>query len=123
MLTVNGGIDDATIGRRQWCGNRFWLTFCSVLCQHIRKLSSPLQSIGAFDLFKRALGDLGHWIFATYSPSFIDGSAMEEMAGMAHGYSDAGYPEELLRMSFVLPAPQALLLLGLAAVVMRTKRL
>jgi len=48
---------------------------------------------------------------------------MEEFVGMAHGYSDAGYPEARLRMSFLLPAPQALLLVGLASLVLGRRRL
>lgn len=77
----------------------------------------------AFDLFKGSMGQSRFWCFATYSPSFIDNSAMQEMVGLAHGYSDAGFPEHLLRMSHVLPAPQALLLAGVAAWVLTRKRL
>jgi len=106
-----------------WAVHAFGLLVSAVARGATLAVACAIALFLAFDLFKRALGDLGHWIFATYSPSFIDGSAMEEMAGMAHGYSDAGYPEELLRMSFVLPVPQALLMLVLAAAVMRRKRL
>ena len=77
----------------------------------------------AFDLLEPALGGAAAWVFASYSPSLIDGSAMEELGGMANGYSDAGYPEPRMRMSLVLPVPQLLLLVGLASLVLGRRRL
>lgn len=77
----------------------------------------------AFDLLEPALGGAAAWVFASYSPSLIDGSAMEELVGMANGYSDAGYPEPRMRMSLVLPVPQLLLLVGLASLVLGRRRL
>lgn len=86
-------------------------------------VASSVALFLAFDLFKGSLGQARYWLFATYSPSFIDNSAMQEMVGLAHGYSDAGFPEALMRMSFLLPGPQALLLAGVAAMVLTRRRL
>ncbi len=66
-----------------------------------------------FDLFKEALGDSKTWVFATYAPSLVDHSCMQEMAGIAKGYSDSGYTELMLRMNHFVPWPEAALLLGL----------
>lgn len=77
----------------------------------------------AFDLFKASLGLARYWCFATFSPSLLDESAMAEMVGMAHGYSDAGYTQALVRMGFLLPGPQAALLAIAAAVVLSRRRL
>ena len=68
----------------------------------------------AFDLFKDALGEAHYWVFAAFAPSFVDGSALSEMSGVARGYSDAGFSQELVRMGLLLPWPQAALLVGLA---------
>lgn len=68
----------------------------------------------AFDLFKEVLGPARYWVFASFSPSLVDGSAMQEMAGVAQGYSDAGFAEGLYRMNLILPWPEAALLVLLA---------
>jgi hypothetical protein len=86
-------------------------------------VASSVALFLAFDLFKASLGQNRFWIFATYSPSFVDNSAMQEMAGLAQGYSDAGFPEALLRMSYVLPVSQALLLAVLSGVILTRRRL
>ncbi len=77
----------------------------------------------AFDLFKDTLGQDRFWVFASYAPSFVDNSAMHEMVGIARGYSDAGYPAALLRMNSVLPWPQLLVLILLAAFALTRRRL
>ena len=48
---------------------------------------------------------------------------MNEMVGMAYGYSDAGFPESLMRMSYLLPAPQGVLFVVIAAMVLTRRRL
>jgi hypothetical protein len=77
----------------------------------------------AFDLLKDAVGEARYWVFASFAPSFVDGSAMKEMAGIARGYSDAGYPAALLRMNFLLPWPELLLLVTLTGLVLSRRRL
>jgi hypothetical protein len=75
----------------------------------------------SFDLFKEALGDAQYWVFAAFAPSFIDGSAMQEMSGIARGFSDAGFGAELLERNWIVPGPQALLFL-LAACWLQSRR-
>jgi hypothetical protein len=77
----------------------------------------------AFDLFKESLGDDRWWVFASYSPSFIDTSAMREMVGVAHGYSDAGFTAALMRMNLMVPWPQIALLLLAAAWILSRRRI
>lgn len=77
----------------------------------------------AYDLLKESLGALQPWVFATYSPSFVDTSAMSELAGIARGYSDSGYTEAMLRMNFVVPWPELLLALALACLATARKRI
>lgn len=77
----------------------------------------------AFDLFKEALGQAQYWVFAAFTPSFLDGSAMNEMAGMARGFSDAGFSAELVRMNLWLPLPEAAILVVLASLVLSRRSL
>jgi len=67
-----------------------------------------------FDLFKGIIGDSQVWIFASYAPSLVDKSCLKEMAGIAAGYSDSGYTEFVLHMNYLVPWPEAVLLLALA---------
>ncbi len=67
-----------------------------------------------FDLFKGAIGDAQHWIFASFVPSLVDKSCLKQMAGIAAGYSDSYYEESYLHMSYIVPWPQALLFLSVA---------
>jgi len=70
-----------------------------------------------FDLFKQVLGDGQRWVFASFAPSLVDSSAMEELTQVARGLSDAGFTQRLWAMNMILPWPQAALLLALAWVV------
>ena len=106
-----------------WAVHAFGLLVSSISRGATLAVASSVALFLAFDLFKTSLGQNRFWLFATYSPSFIDNSAMQEMVGLAHGYSDAGVPESLMRMSYLLPAPQALLLASLAALVLTRRRL
>ncbi len=67
-----------------------------------------------FDLFKEVLGQGQYWFFLAFNPSLLDGSCMQEMSGIARGYSDSGYADMLYRMNMSLPLPQAFLFLLLA---------
>ena len=67
-----------------------------------------------FDLFKDVIGSAQVWVFAFFTPSLVDKSCLHEMAGIASGFSDAGYTEFVLRMNHVVPWPEALLFLCIA---------
>ena len=68
-----------------------------------------------FDLFKETLGEAQYLVFAAFAPSFVDGSLMNEMSGLARGFSDAGFAAGILERNLTLPWPQALVFVGLAA--------
>ena len=86
-------------------------------------VASSVTLFLAFDLFKDALGRGQYWVFATFSPSFVDSSAMQEMVGVANGYSDAGYVESLVRMNLMLPWGWGLLALVLAVLFVNRRRI
>ncbi len=106
-----------------WAVHAFGLLISSTSRGAILAVAVSIAVFLAFDLFKGALGEDRFWVFASYTPSLVDNSAMNEMVGMAHGYSDAGYSEALMRMSLVLPGPQGVLFVLLAAAVMMRRRL
>lgn len=106
-----------------WAVHAFGVLISSFSRGATLAVASSIALFLAFDLFKGALGESRFWAFASYAPSFVDNSAMQEMVGVAHGYSDAGFPESLMRMSLLLPGPQGLLFIGVAALVLTRRRL
>lgn len=72
-------------------------------------VASAVSLFLAFDLFKEALGDAQYLVFAAFVPSFIDGSAMKEMSGLARGFSDAGFSADLAERNWIVPGPEGLL--------------
>lgn len=86
-------------------------------------VATALALFLGFDLFKEVLGQEQYWVFAAYAPSLVDQSAMQEMKGLARGFSDAGYSPELLRMNLVIPWPQMLLLVLVSSLALRRKPL
>ena len=101
----------------------FGLFVSSLARSATQAVAWSLTSFLVFDLFKEALGPARHWCFAAFSPSFVDGSAMAEMAGMARGFSDAGFPAALLRLNLWLPWPWAVALVALACLVLSRRTL
>lgn len=82
-----------------------------------------LVSLLGFDLFKEVLGETQYWLFAAYTPSFVDRSCLNEMSGIARGFFDSGYTRALVRMNFSLPIAQAAIFLVLALLLFRRRSL
>jgi len=101
----------------------FGLLLSSMLRSATAAVASALALFLAFDLFKDIMGDAQYWVFAAFTPSFVDTSAMKEMSGLARGFADAGFPTDLWNQSLVLPLPEALLMLVAASLVLSKKAL
>jgi len=92
----------------------FGLAVSALLGSGIGAVSVALATWLGFDLFKDVLGQAQYTVFAAFNPSFVDRSCLKQFAGVARGFSDAGYSESLYAQNLWLPWPQALLLLLLA---------
>ena len=86
-------------------------------------VGAALSLFLVFDLFKEELGEGRHWVFAAYAPSFVDGSAMNEMVGIAQGFSDAGYPDALFAAGRVLPTAEGVACVLLACLLLSRRAL
>lgn len=86
-------------------------------------LAASLATLLLWDVFKGSLGDAQWWVFASHAPTFIDGSAMNEMAGVARGYSDKGLADDVFRRGLVLAPLTGLLWLVASALVLRRRAL
>lgn len=86
-------------------------------------LAASLASLLLFDVFKSSLGDLRWWFFASHAPTFLDGSAMSEMSGVARGYSDKGTPPGIFNRGLLLSPLWTLALVAASALVLRRRAL
>lgn len=84
-------------------------------------LAVSLATLLLWDVFKGSLGDARWWVFASHAPTFIDGSAMNEMAGVARGYSDKGLSDDVFRRGLVLAPLSALLFVAASALLLRRR--
>jgi ABC-type transport system involved in multi-copper enzyme maturation permease subunit len=92
----------------------FGLALSALLRSGASAMTVALALYLGFDLFKETLGEAQYLVFASFAPSFVDGSLLSEMSGLARGFSDAGFPDGILERNLLLPWPQALVLVGLA---------
>jgi hypothetical protein len=86
-------------------------------------LAAALATVLLWDVFKTSTGEARWWVFASHAPTFVDGSAMSEMSGVARGYSDKGTPPEIFRKGLLLAPLSGLVLIGAAALVLRRRDL
>jgi hypothetical protein len=103
-----------------WC---FGLLVSSFVRTGTGAVAGSLALYLGFDLFKEVLGERQYYVFASFNPSFVDNSCLKEFAGIARGFSDAGYPEHLYLQNMWLPWPQAALMLVFACLIASRKTL
>jgi len=92
----------------------FGLCISALIGSGTGAVSAALAIYLGFDLFKEVMGAHQYWVFAAFNPSFVDKSCLKQLAGIARGFSDAGYAEPLFVQNLWLPWPQAALLLVVA---------
>ncbi len=99
----------------------FGLFVASLSRGAVLALAGSLATLLLWDVFKSSLGDARWWVFASHAPTFIDGSAMNEMAGVARGYSDKGLAEGVFRRGLTLAPLSWLVLIIASAAVLRRR--
>ncbi len=75
----------------------------------------------ALDLFKSAFGDYAYYLYATYQPSLLDQSYLQDVSRLVRGFSDVLIDERFLQMNTWAPFP-ALLLFTACALFILTRR-
>jgi ABC-type transport system involved in multi-copper enzyme maturation permease subunit len=84
-------------------------------------LAASLATILLWDVFKSSLGDARWWFFASHAPTFIDGSAMSTMVGVAEGYSDKWMEGDVFHKGVRLAPLSALLFVAASALLLRRR--
>jgi ABC-type transport system involved in multi-copper enzyme maturation permease subunit len=76
----------------------------------------------AIDIFKATLGDYAHYIYASFQPSLIDQSYLAEVGRIVRGYSDVLIDGRVLQLNTWIPVPQMILLVILALLCVRRRK-
>ncbi len=102
----------------------FGLLVSSCSRSAVGAVAAALVLFVTFDLVKESLSpEHTYLIFASFAPSLADSSALGEATQVVQGFSDRGFPDDLMRLALWLPWAQALLLLGVTVAVMRRRTL
>jgi len=101
----------------------FGLLVATVSRGAVIALAASLATLLLWDVFKVSLGDVRWWVFASHAPTILDSSAMNEMAGVARGYSDKGLAEDVFRRGLVFAPLSAVVMVLLSALLLRRRAL
>lgn len=96
----------------------------SVLAQSATQaVTSALGITLAMDVFKGVLGERTYYLYASFQPSLIDQSYLQDVSRLVRGYSDVMIDNRVLQLNEWVPIPEALLFIVLALVIVRRKTL
>lgn len=76
----------------------------------------------ALDIFKGLLGDIGDYLYASFQPSLLDQSYLQDVSRLVRGYSDVLIDERLLQLNLWVPLPTLLLFLAASLIIVRVKK-
>lgn len=77
----------------------------------------------AIDIFKGLLGDFSHYIYASFQPSLIDQSYLQDVSRLVRGYSDVLIDDRVLQLNTWVPIPALLIFLGLTLWIVQRRKL
>lgn len=77
----------------------------------------------AIDVFKGVLGERAYYIYASFQPSLIDQSYLQDVSRLVRGYSDVMIDNRMLQLNEWVPLPEMLLFIALSIVLVRRKNL
>ncbi len=126
-------IGEAEIRSEIWLGTKlallpfpaaiaFGLLISVVAQSTTQAVTTALGITLAIDIFKSTLGDFSHYIFASFQPSLIDQSYLQDVSRLVRGYSDVLIDDRVLLLNTWIPIPQMLLLAAIAVVLVRRKK-
>ena len=77
----------------------------------------------ALDVFKGLLGDYAFYIYASFQPSLLDGSYLDDVGRIVRGYSDVLADRRVLRLNQQVPLPTLLLFTALSLITVNRRKL
>lgn len=96
----------------------------SVLAQSATQaVTSALGITLALDVLKGVLGERAYYLYASFQPSLIDRSYLQDVSRLVRGYSDVMIDNRMLQLNEWVPWPQMLLFIAIALFFVRRKAL
>ena len=77
----------------------------------------------AIDIFKSTLGDFSHYLYATFQPSLLDQSYLQDVSRIVRGFSDVLVDERVQQLNWWVQWPALLIFLCLALVIVQRRKL
>ena len=77
----------------------------------------------AIDVFKSMLGDYALYIYASFLPSLLDQSYLQDVSRLVRGYSDVLIDERAQQLNMLVPIPSMLIFLVAALFLVRKRSL
>ena len=77
----------------------------------------------ALDLFKSSFGDYALYLYATYQPSLLDQSYLQDVSRLVRGYSDVLMDDRFLQLNTLAPLPALVLFVVLSLILVRRRKL
>ena len=76
----------------------------------------------AMDILKAMLGDFSSYLYASFQPSLLDQSYLQDVSRLVRGYSDVLINERVQTLNLWVPIPTMLLLLAMTLIIVRWKK-
>jgi ABC-type transport system involved in multi-copper enzyme maturation permease subunit len=97
--------------------------FISVVTQSATQaVTTALGITLAVDIFKSMLGDFAYYIYASFQPSLLDQSYLQDVSRIVRGYSDVLVDERVHQLNIWVPLPALLLFLAVSLWVVRRRK-
>ena len=98
--------------------------FISVCAQSATQaVTTALGITLAIDIFKTTLGDFAYYVYASFQPSLIDQSYLQDVSRLVRGYSDVLIDERVMLLNNWVPLPALLIFIGGALWLARKKKM
>jgi ABC-type transport system involved in multi-copper enzyme maturation permease subunit len=94
--------------------------FVSVITQTTTQaISTALGITLAIDVFKSSLGEWAYYLYASFQPSLLDQSYLNDVSRLVRGYSDVLVDNRFLEMNTWVPLPTAMVFTVAALLIIR----
>ena len=97
--------------------------FISVISQSATQaVTTALGITLAIDIFKATLGDFAYYLYATFQPSLLDQSYLQDVSRIVRGYSDVLVDERVQLLNIWTPLPALLIFLVLTLWIVQRRK-
>ncbi len=86
-------------------------------------VTSALGITLALDIFKAMLGDYAYYVYASFQPSLLDQSYLQDVSRIVRGYSDVLIDERIIQLNTWVPLPALLLFLAASLLIVQRKKI